>query len=95
MAEPEKLRLLIAAKNDTLLQIAAWPIGTLHEGRATGPVVGFRVGDFDATCAAMLAAKVEFIGAIQHADGVSWQHFRCPNGTVAEIIGPGTTPARF
>jgi hypothetical protein len=42
----------------------------------------------------MLAAQVEFIGAIQHADGVSWQHFRCPDGTVAEIIGPGQAPAR-
>ena len=26
-------------------------------------------------------------GAIQHADGVSWQHFRCRDGTVAEITG--------
>jgi hypothetical protein len=49
----------------------------------------FGVGDFDATRAAMLAAEVEFTGAIQPADGVSWQHFRCPDGTVAEITGPG------
>jgi len=56
-------------------------------------MTGFRVGDFDATRAAMLAAEVEFIGAIQHADGVSWQHFRCPDGTVAEIIGPGKAAA--
>jgi len=34
-------------------------------------------------------------GAIQHGDGVSWQHFRCPDGTVAEIAGPGNAPAGF
>jgi hypothetical protein len=62
---------------------------------ARARVVGFGVGDFDATRAAMLAAKVEFIGAIQHADGVSWQHFCCPDGTVSEIIGPGKASARF
>jgi hypothetical protein len=38
----------------------------------------------------MTEAGVELIGAVQHADGTSWQHFRCPDGTVAEIIGPGT-----
>jgi hypothetical protein len=37
----------------------------------------------------MLAAGVKFIGDVQHADGVSWQHFHCPDGTVLEIIGPG------
>ena len=41
---------------------------------------------------AMLAAGVDFIGDVQHADGVSWQHFHCPDGTVLEIIGPGTVP---
>ena len=40
-AEPEKLRLLIAAKNDALLRIAAWPTGTLHEKKAPAAVVGF------------------------------------------------------
>lgn len=54
--------------------------------------VGLRVGDFDAVRARMLSAGVEFIGAAQHASGTSWQHFRCPDGTVLEIIGPGTDP---
>lgn len=58
----------------------------------TGPVVGFRVDDFDATRQAMIDAGVAFIGDAQHADGESWQHFRCPDGTVAEIIGPGAAP---
>ena len=35
------------------------------------------------------AAGVDFIGDVQHADGVSWQHFHSPDGTVLEIIGPG------
>jgi len=77
----------------TVLEIYG-PADDFHSFFTTGPVVGFRVGDFGATRAAMLAARVEFIGAIQHADGVSWQHFRCPDGTVAEIIGPGQAPAR-
>jgi hypothetical protein len=59
----------------------------------TGPMVGLRVGDFDAIRALMLSAGVEFIGAAQHASGMSWQHFRCPDGMVLEIIGPGRDPA--
>ena len=64
-----------------------------HSFFTTGPVVGLRVGDFDAVRVLMLAAGVEFIGSPQHAKGTSWQHFRCPDGTVLEIIGPGTDPA--
>jgi len=60
----------------------------------TGPVFGLRVEDFDATRRAMLAAGVDFIGGVQHADGMSWQHFRCPDGTIAEITGPGSPPER-
>ena len=77
----------------TVLEIYG-PADDFHSFFTTGPVIGFGVGDFDATRTAMLAAQVEFIGAIQHADGVSWQHFRCPDGTVSEIIGPGKDPAR-
>lgn len=40
----------------------------------------------------MGSAGLEFISAPQHADGTSWQHFRCPDGTVLEIIGPGKYP---
>jgi hypothetical protein len=75
----------------TVLEIYG-PADDFHSFFTTGPVVGFSVGDFDATRATMLAARVEFIGVIQHADGVSWQHFRCPDGTVSEIIGPGRAP---
>ncbi len=68
------------------------PADTFHAFFTTGPVVGFRVDDFDSRRRAMLAAGVEFIGEAQHADGMSWQHFRCPDGTIAEITGPGLGP---
>ena len=45
----------------TVLEIYG-PADDFHSFFTTGPVVGFSVGDFDATRAAMLAAKVEFIG---------------------------------
>ena len=76
----------------TVLEIYG-PADEFHSFFTTGPVVGLRVGDFDAVRALMLSAGVEFIGAVQHANGVSWQHFRCPDDTVLEIIGPGRDPA--
>ena len=68
------------------------PRDEFHSFFTTGPVVGFRVDDFDATREAMVAAGVGFIGETQHVDGESWQHFYCPDGTIAEIIGPGVDP---
>lgn len=59
-----------------------------HDFLTTGPVAGFRVEDFDATLAAMVAAGVGFIGEIQQAGGPRRQHFRCPDGTIGEIVGP-------
>jgi catechol 2,3-dioxygenase-like lactoylglutathione lyase family enzyme len=75
----------------TVLEIYG-PADEYHSFFTTGPVVGLRVGDFDGAREMMLAAGVEFIGAVQHVRGMSWQHFRCPDGTVLEIIGPGTPP---
>jgi catechol 2,3-dioxygenase-like lactoylglutathione lyase family enzyme len=60
-----------------------------HSFFTTGPVVAFRVDNFDVARRAMLAAGVTFIGDVQHADGVSWQHFYAPDGTVLEISGAG------
>jgi len=40
----------------------------------------------------MLATGVKFIGDVQHADGISWQHFCAPDGTVLEISGRGQKP---
>jgi catechol 2,3-dioxygenase-like lactoylglutathione lyase family enzyme len=65
------------------------PANEFHAFFTTGPVVAFRVENFDVTRRAMLAAGVKFIGDAQHADGVSWQHFHCPDGTVLEISGLG------
>jgi catechol 2,3-dioxygenase-like lactoylglutathione lyase family enzyme len=65
------------------------PTNEFHAFFTTGPVVAFRVDNFDVTRRAMLAAGVNFIGDVQHAGGVSWQHFYCPDGTVLEISGPG------
>jgi catechol 2,3-dioxygenase-like lactoylglutathione lyase family enzyme len=65
------------------------PTNEFHAFFTTGPVVAFRVDNFDVNRQAMLAAGVNFIGDVQHADGVSWQHFYCPDGTVLEISGTG------
>ena len=70
------------------------PANEFHAFFTTGPVVAFRVENFDVTRRAMLAPGVDFVGDIQHADGVSWQHFRCPDGTVLEIIGPADESRR-
>jgi hypothetical protein len=53
----------------------------------TGPVVAFRVDDFDETRRATLAAGMLFIGDVQHSNGISWQHFRCPDGTKSAAWG--------
>ena len=63
------------------------PEDEFHAFFATGPVVGFRVDDFDAARGAMVAAGITFLGEIQHANGEAWQHFRSPDGTILEIIG--------
>lgn len=65
------------------------PANEFHGFFTTGPVVAFRVDNFDVASQAMLAAGVKFIGDAQHAGGDSWQHFYGPDGTVLEIIGPG------
>jgi len=61
-----------------------------HSFFTTGPVVAFRVENFDHARQAMIDAGVTFIGDVQSADGVSWQHFYSPDGKILEIIGPST-----
>ena len=60
-----------------------------HSFFTTGPVVGFRVTDFEETKARMVHAGLRWISEAQRSDGLTWQHFELPDGTVAEIIGPG------
>ena len=71
----------------TVLELYS-PANEFHGFFTTGPVVAFRVDNFDVTRRAMLAAGINFIGDVQHADGISWQHFYCPDGTILEISGP-------
>jgi len=64
------------------------PGDDFHSFFKTGPVVGFRVDDFDEAHRAMIGAGVEFIGEVQRAGGIAWRHFHAPDGTILEIIGP-------
>ncbi len=84
---------LVAFKlaDGTILELYS-PANEFHSFFTTGPVVAFKVDNFDVARRAMLAAGVKFIGDVQHADGVSWQHFYCPDGTVLEISGQGANP---
>jgi len=68
------------------------PGDEFHAFFTTGPVIAFRADDFDETRRIMLAAGIVFIGDVQHSNGISWRHFRCPDGTVLEISGPGAEP---
>src|SRR5215212_4328460 len=36
-----KLRSMIDGASERLTQLAAWPLGTLHEGSGAGPLAGF------------------------------------------------------
>lgn len=59
-----------------------------HAFFTTGPVVGLRVADVVATRARMEAASLEMLTEIERTEGATWYHFRAPDGTVLEIIGP-------
>jgi len=73
--------------DNTILELYG-PGDEFHAFFATGPVVTLRVEDFAIARQAMAKAGIEFIGEIQTADGVSWQHFYSPVGTILELIGP-------
>jgi catechol 2,3-dioxygenase-like lactoylglutathione lyase family enzyme len=57
-----------------------------HSFFTSGPVVAFLVDDVDEARATMESAGIEFIGSTQRAGGVSWNHFKAPDGTVFEIV---------
>lgn len=73
--------------DDTVLEVYG-PTEEFHSFFTTGPVVAFRVENFDRARQAMLAVGIAFVGDVQSVDGVSWQHFYSPDGKVLEIIGP-------
>jgi catechol 2,3-dioxygenase-like lactoylglutathione lyase family enzyme len=59
-----------------------------HAFFTTGPVVGLRVPDVDATRAALEADGLRMLTDLERADGAAWCHFEAPDGTILEIIGP-------
>ena len=59
-----------------------------HAFFTTGPVVGLRVGDVEATRSRLEAEGLEMLTAVERTDDAAWCHFRAPDGTVMEIIGP-------
>jgi hypothetical protein len=73
--------------DDTVLELYG-PADQFDSFFATGPVVAFRVENFESARRAMIEAGVNFIGEAQYAGGAGWQHFHCPDGTILEISGP-------
>lgn len=59
-----------------------------HAFFTTGPVVGLRVRDVDATRERMEEAGLEMLTEVERTHDAAWCHFRAPDGTVLEIIGP-------
>jgi catechol 2,3-dioxygenase-like lactoylglutathione lyase family enzyme len=59
-----------------------------HAFFTTGPVVGLRVADVEATRAELEARGTEMLTAIERTADAAWCHVRAPDGTVLEIIGP-------
>ncbi len=57
-----------------------------HSFFTSGPVVAFLVDDVDEARLTMEEAGIEFIGPIQRAGDISWNHFKAPDGTVFEIV---------
>jgi predicted enzyme related to lactoylglutathione lyase len=56
-----------------------------HRHFDTGPVVGFEVEDIEVARRELEAGGVEFIGGIDRGGGMSWAHFRGPEGFVYEL----------
>lgn len=72
------------------------PADTDHVAFGDRPCVGLRVDDVDAIRARMETAGVEFLWETQRDEERAWAHYRGPDGTVYELIGPagGRAPGR-
>ena len=58
-------------------EIEVWrPDDEFYTFFGTGPVVGFRVNDFNQARARMEAEGVEFLTLTQCSEAVAWSHFR-------------------
>lgn len=58
-----------------------------HAFFTTGPVVGLRVDDVEATRSRLEADGLEMLTDVERTERAAWCHFRAPDGTVLEIIG--------
>lgn len=58
-----------------------------HRFFTTGPVVGFKVPDFERSWERFRRIGVEPLTDTQSENGRKWVHFRLPDGTVTELIG--------
>jgi hypothetical protein len=61
-----------------------------HAFFTTGPVVGLRVDDVDAARSRLEASGLEMLTDVERTESAAWCHVRAPDGTVLEIIGPGS-----
>jgi len=64
------------------------PADTDHTVFGDRPCVGLLVDDVDATRAEMESAGFEFLWETQRDGERTWAHYRGPDGTVYELIGP-------
>ena len=64
------------------------PADTDHVVFGDRPCVGLVVDDVDATRARMEAAGIEVLWEAQRDADRAWAHYRGPDGTVYELIGP-------
>lgn len=59
-----------------------------HAFFTTGPVVGLRVADVDATREALEADGLRMLTDVERTETAAWCHFEAADGTVLEIMGP-------
>ncbi|MFK5647848.1 VOC family protein [Ornithinimicrobium sp. LYQ121] len=64
------------------------PEDTDHTVFGSRPCVGFLVDDVDATRRRMEALGILFLSETQRDVDREWAHYRGPDGTVYELIGP-------
>ena len=64
-----------------------------HAFFTSGPVIGLRVDDVDATRRALEADGLEMMTDVERTESAAGCPFRAPDGTVLEIIGPGSGQA--
>lgn len=72
------------AKNGDTVELFG-PGDADHRHFDTGPVVGFQVEDIEAARKELEAGGVEFIGGVERGGGMTWAHFRGPEGFVYEL----------